>query len=183
MKKERRRKKRHLRKYDGLKYGWLKDAEKFIILLVIVFLLFRFVFGFSMVRGISMEDTLYDGELVMYFRMYSEYRMGDVVSVKIPSGKYYVKRVIATAGDTIEVRDGKVYVNDELLDEPYAVGETEPQKGTVRYPLTLEEGQVFIMGDNRSESVDSRTFGIVGESQIKGKILLHIGKFYVRTVK
>lgn len=183
MKSRHRKNKRLLKRYDGLKYGWLKDTEKFIILLLIVFLVFRFVVGFSIVRGNSMENTLYDGEVVMYLRLYPNYQIGDVVSVKIPSGQYYVKRVVATEGDTIEIREGKVYVNDELLDEPYIVGETKPQVGSVRYPLMLEKGQVFVMGDNRDDSIDSRTFGVVGERQIKGKLLLHIGKFYIRTVE
>lgn len=170
------------RKLDGYKYGWLKDAENFLVLLVIVFLVFQFVIGVSVVKGDSMETTLHSGEGVLYGRIYSEYQRGDVVSVKIPSGEYYVKRVIATEGDTIAIKAGNVYVNGELLDEPYVVGETQPQRGTVRYPLTLEEGQVFVMGDNREDSMDSRAFGVVGERQIKGKLLFRFGKWYVKNV-
>ena len=81
---------RILRKYDGLKYGWLKDAEIFLLLLVIVFLVFQFVIGFTMVKGESMEPTLKDGELVLYTRIHAEYQKGNVVSVRIPSGEYYV---------------------------------------------------------------------------------------------
>lgn len=183
MKKENRKKRRSFRKYDGLKYGWLKDAEKFLLLLAVVSLLFRFVIGFSIVRGSSMESTLYNGEVVMYLRLHSKCRIGDVVSVRTPSGQYYVKRVIAAGGDTIEIRENQVYVNDEPLDEPYVVGESKPQAGAVRYPVTLEEGQIFVMGDNREESVDSRTFGVVGERQIKGKLLFRAGRFYIRTVQ
>lgn len=165
------------RRYDGLKYGWLKDAEKFLLLLLAVFLVFRFVIGVSFVKGNSMEPTLYSGEFVLYTRLVPEYQTGDVVSVKIPSGEYYVKRVIATAGDTVDIREGKVYVNGQELSEPYIQGITEPQEGSVQYPMTLEEGQVFILGDNRPKSVDSRTFGVVGERQIKGKLVLHVGTF------
>lgn len=166
-----------------MKYGWLKDAEKFILLFLLVFLVFRFVIGFSLVKGDSMETTLHSGEAVMYLRLCPKYKNGDVVSVKIPSGKYYVKRIIATKGDTIDIRDGKVYVNEKCLDEPYVKGITQQQEGFVHYPLTLEEGQVFIMGDNREESIDSRTFGVVGERQIKGKLYFSAGKFYIRKVK
>lgn len=171
------------RKYDGLKYGWLKDAEKFLLLLVVVFLVFRFVIGVSFVKGDSMEPTLQNGEPVLYIRLYPEYQSGDVVSVKIPSGEYYVKRVIAAAGDTIDIHDGNVYVNGKLLNEPYIQGETNTQDGIVQYPMTLKKGQVFIMGDNREVSMDSRTFGVVGERQIKGKLLFHAGKFYIRKVE
>ncbi len=178
MKKDR----RAFRKYDGMKYGWLKDAEKFLLLLLLVFLVFRFVIGVSFVKGDSMEPTLHDGEFVLYTRISSEYKTGDVVSVKIPSGEYYVKRVIAMAGDTVDIRNGKVYVNGEILEEPYANGRTKEQEGVVEYPMTLEEGQVFILGDNREKSIDSRTFGVVGERQIKGKLVLHAGKYYIRRI-
>lgn len=171
---------RFLGKYDGLKYGWLMDTRKFIVLFIAVFLIFRFLIGFSFVKGDSMLPTLKSGELVMYLRVGSEYQAGDIVSVRVPQGEYYVKRVIATAGDTIEIKDGKVYLNDELLDETYIQGETLSQEGAVRYPLTLKEDQIFVMGDNRDVSMDSRSFGVVGSRQIKGKILLHGGKFYIR---
>lgn len=171
-----------MRKYDGLKYGWLKDAKKFFVLLIIVFIIFRCVIGFSFVKGDSMEPALRSGELVLYTRINPKYEKGDIVSVRIPSGEYYVKRIIAAAGDTIDIRGGKVYVNDELLDEPYIVSETYGQEGPVRYPFTVGEGQIFVMGDNREISLDSRSFGVVGTRQIKGKLWFHAGKFYIRRI-
>ncbi len=170
-------------KYDGLKYGWLKDTKKFVLLFVVVFLLFRFVVGFSFVKGDSMEPSLKNGEMVLYLRAGKEYKAGDVVSVRVPEGEYYVKRVIAVAGDTIDLRDGKVYIDEEPLEETYIKGETVPKEGAVRYPFTLKEGQIFVMGDNREISKDSRSFGVVGKRQIKGKILLRGGKFYIRRVQ
>lgn len=169
-------------RYDGLKYGWLMEAKKFIVLLAAVFLFFQLVVGCSFVRGDSMEPTLHSGELVVYTRIHTEYKKGDVVSVRIPSGEYFVKRIIATAGDTIDLKDGEVYLNGEHLDEPYTANSTFEQAGAVRYPLTLQEGQLFVMGDNREVSMDSRTFGVVGRRQIKGKLLLHMGRYYVRGV-
>lgn len=159
------------------------DTKKFIILFIVVLLVFRFVIGFSFVKGNSMLPTLKSGEIVMYFRLGSDYQAGDIVPVRVPEGEYYVKRVIATAGDTIDIKDSKVYLNGELLDEPYIQGETLSQQGAVRYPLTLKEDQIFVMGDNRDVSMDSRTFGVVGSRQIKGKILLHAGKYYIRKME
>ena len=91
--------------------------------------------------------------------------------------------MIAAAGDTIDLRDGKVYIDEEPLEEKYIKGETVPKEGAVRYPFTLKEGQIFVMGDNREISKDSRSFGVVGKRQIKGKILLRGGKFYIRRVQ
>lgn len=177
------KRRRLFRKYDGMKYGWLKDTEKFLVLLFVVFLMFRFVIGFSFVKGDSMLPTLHDGEVVFYTRIHKDFKNNDIVSVRIPSGEYYVKRIIATEGDTIELRDGRVYINQELLDEPYVEGSTLEQEGNVKYPMTLTEGQIFVMGDNRYESMDSRFFGVIGERQIKGKIWLRAGKFYLKVVR
>ena len=96
--------------------------------------------------------------------------------MRMPSGEYYVKRVIAVGGDTVDIRKGKLYVNDEEMDEPYVNGETERKVGGVEFPYTVEDGKVFVMGDNREESMDSRDFGAVIRKQIKGKVWLYIGR-------
>lgn len=169
-----------LKKYDGMKYGWLRDAKKFLVLLAALFLVFRLVIGFSFVKGDSMMPALKEGNLVFYTRINPRFQRGDVVSVRIPSGEYYVKRIIALEGDTVELKEGAVYINGALLKEPYAAGETwEQTAGIVRYPYTVQEGQIFVMGDNRGESMDSRNFGAVGERQIKGKIRFCAGWFFV----
>lgn len=176
-------KRRFLKKYDGLKYGWLKDAKKFLLLLVILFIVFHNVIGFSFVKGGSMEPTLLEGDVVLYTRINSQYHRGDVVSVRIPSGEYYVKRIIAMEGDVLDLRDGNVYLNDELLSEPYLYGElTKESDGIVRYPYTLQEGQIFVMGDNRKESMDSRSFGAVGIRQIRGRIWFRMGKYFIQRI-
>lgn len=172
-----------LGKYDGLKYGWLKDTKKFIVLLVILFIVFHNVIGFSFVKGGSMESTLEEGDLVLYTRINPGYERGDIISVRIPSGEYYVKRIIAMEGDVVDLQDGKVYVNGELLTEPYIHEETfASREGMVRYPYTLQEGQIFVMGDNRAVSMDSRSFGAVGMRQIKGKIWFRVGKFFIQRI-
>lgn len=176
-------KRRFLKKYDGLKYGWLKDTKKFLLLFVILLIVFHNIIGFSFVKGGSMEPTLLEGNIVLYTRINRQYHRGDVVSVRIPSGEYYVKRIIAMEGDVVDLRNGNVYLNDEPLPEPYLDGALTPEKdGMVRYPYTLEEGQVFIMGDNRAESMDSRSFGAIGIRQIRGRIWFRVGKFFIQKV-
>lgn len=92
---------------------------------------------------------------------------------------YYVKRVIATEGQTVDIRDGKVYVDDELLEEPYFDGETYATDTEVKYPFTVSENCVFVMGDNRGNSTDSRSsrLGEVEENAIMGKAQLRIYPF------
>ena len=134
-----------------------------------------------------MTPTLMNGDLLIYNRMVSEYKPGDIISMWVPSGDYYVKRVIATGGDVVDIADGKVYVNGELLEDDWGYGETMEETGAVIYPYTVREGNVFVLGDNRSVSMDSRTFGEVNKRQIKGRVILQIGTgsngFFIRGIE
>jgi signal peptidase I len=171
-----------LRKYNHRKREWLHDLLAFIISASIVFIVFRFIIGLSFVSGESMYPTLKNGEAVVYLRTVKDYKKGDIISIWVPSGDYYVKRVIAVAGDVVDIRGGEVYVNDELVENVYGTGETLKQQGAVIYPYTVREGNVFALGDNRSVSVDSRSFGEVNKVQIRGKIIFRLGKWYVKSV-
>lgn len=90
--------------------------------------------------------------------------------------RYYVKRVIAMPGQTVDIQNGKVYVDGEVLDEPYYDGITQPIDSTVEYPITVEEDMVFVMGDNRPHSKDSRSseLGQVPYDAVIGKAQLRI---------
>lgn len=92
---------------------------------------------------------------------------------------YYVKRVIATEGQTVDLRDGKVYVDGELLDEPYYSGETYSIDSSVEYPVVVEDDCVFVMGDNRGHSLDSRSssLGQVKKEAVLGKSQIRIFPF------
>ena len=159
------------RKYDDKKLGWLRSGKEFAVILIAVFLIFRFVIGFSWVSGKSMYPTLKDGQPVVYNRMVKDYHRGDVISIRMPSGEYMVKRIIAVAGDTVDLHDGVVYINGEPEYGEWLYGVTEPQSVTVSYPLTLEEGHIFVLGDNREVSIDSRTYGPMAATQTRGKLL------------
>lgn len=168
-------KKRFLGKYDGKKYGWFMQAKELIFMLILVFLLFQFVLGISRVSGSSMTPTLEDGTLVLYARIIRNYDYGDIVAVDMPSGEHYVKRVVALGGDTVDIRDGRLYVNGKVETAAYASGATEAQGGEVSYPYTVEENRVFVLGDNRADSIDSRIFGSLAKRQIKGKLIFSAG--------
>ncbi|MDD3401988.1 MAG: signal peptidase I [Hespellia sp.] len=152
------------------------DLAAIAVLVLAVYLLFHFVVGVAFVDGNSMYPTLRDGQLVFYQRLGQDYDYGDVISVRMPTGEFYVKRVIAKAGDTVELKDGKVWVNGEVAAESYAFGETVAEDGTVEYPLTVEDGKYFILGDNRENSNDSRAFGAIIEERVTGEVLFAIGK-------
>ena len=93
---------------------------------------------------------------------------------------YYVKRVVALPGQTVDLGDdGKVYVDGVMLNEPYANGETRSIDSSVQYPVTIEDGMVFVMGDNRMHSKDSRAsdLGQVPEDAILGKAQIRVWPF------
>lgn len=92
---------------------------------------------------------------------------------------YYVKRIIATEGQTVNIEDGNVFVDGVKLDEPYIKGTTYPTDRNVEYPVTVSEGCVFVMGDNREHSTDSRvsTLGEVKKEAILGKAQIRLFPF------
>lgn len=126
----------------------------------------------SMLDTIQIGDRLI-GEKISYH--FSSPKQGDIVTFIDPedSKSTLIKRVIATAGQTVEFKDGVVYVDGEALAEPYTEGKpTEPltmqsaNAGSIEYPYTVPEGCVWVMGDNRINSLDSRYFGPIEVSSI-----------------
>lgn len=161
--------------YDPRKRDRLKLVKFFLLLTMILLILLRFVLGISWVNGVSMSPTMHDGEMVLYSRLTSSYEAGDVVSIQMPSGDYYIKRIVALEGDQVELIGGFLYVNGVREEAAYVHGKTNPQESDITYPIVLSAGQVFVLGDNREGSVDSRTYGPMSLSQIRGKVLLHAG--------
>lgn len=166
---------RILKKYDGRKLAWLHAGEWFAVVLLLVFLVFRFLLGVSWVDGKSMYPTLDDGNALVYLRVGSHYQVGDIVSVRMAYGEFYVKRVVAVGGDTVDIVDGQLYVNGQPEQGAWAGAETLPQSEAMRFPMQIPAGRYFVLGDNRPVSIDSRTFGAVSRSQIQGKIFFHLG--------
>jgi signal peptidase I len=122
----------------------------------------------SMIPTIEIGDRVLADKLV--FRFVREPERGDIVVFDDPSGQHpqLIKRVIATEGETVDVQDGKVLVDGEVLDEPYTYGkQTDP--GSVSLPVTIGDGEVWLMGDNRPESGDSRFFGARPVSTVRGR--------------
>ncbi len=121
----------------------------------------------------SMMDTLQIGDLILVNRFaywFSTPKRGDVIVFKYPVNpkQDFIKRIIATAGETLDIRDYKVYVNNQPLAEPF-IREPTVEKGLTTFPYKVPEGYVFVMGDNRNNSRDSRFWGPLQLTAIKGK--------------
>jgi signal peptidase I len=140
--------------------------------LVLALLIQQFVVKpFSIPSG-SMEPTLVQGDRILVARFayrFGDPKPGDVVVFDPPIARKeeYVKRVVAVAGDTVSVHDGKLYVNGEPMTEPYL--KDANLAGTYE-EITVPKDMVFVMGDNRNNSADSRVFGPVPKSSILGRV-------------
>lgn len=148
-------------------------AKEWVMIFVVVMIVFQLFIGVSRVDGTSMEPTLKDGQLVFFCRISQNYENGDVVLARMPSGEYYVKRIIATEGEVVDLKDGILYVNGVPESGAYVQGRTEAQEGIVTYPYIVEEGTCFVAGDNREASMDSRSFGALPENSMKGKLFVY----------
>lgn len=146
---------------------------------VAVFIIFALVFRVVGVEGDSMNPTLDSGDWLAVSSVLTEFEAGDIVIVTQPWERNVpiIKRVIAVGGDTVDInfRTHEVKVNGVVLDEPY-IAEPTALKYDVEFPLTVDEGKLFVMGDNRNDSVDSRSsaIGLIDERYVLGKALTRI---------
>ena len=153
-----------------------------ILLIVIVAiglatLFTRFVMQPYEIPSGSMEQTIEVGDRVFSEKvsyMFGDPVQGDIITFEDPadSERVLIKRVIATGGQTVDLRDGVVYVDGGPLDEPYTQGKPSNDLNSgITYPYTVPEGHVWVMGDNRTNSQDSRYFGAIKESSVTGKAI------------
>lgn len=156
-------------------YSW---AQALITAVVGVVLLFTFVVRLIGVQGPSMQDTLYTGDRILVLNsLFCSYQQGDVVvarnyNVEGDLSATLVKRIVAVGGQTVDIDfvSGVVYVDGQALDEPYIKEPTYKPEG-LEFPVTLAEDEVFLMGDNRNHSSDSRSdkLGPVNVGYLQGK--------------
>ena len=151
--------------------------EALISAALVLVLIFSFFFRIIQVDGESMVPTLQNGDKLVVWGAGYEPQRGDVVIVDSYTayGKPLVKRVIAKGGDTVSIdyETGTVMVNGEVLQEDY-IAEPTYLGYDVEFPYTVPEGTVFVMGDNRNASLDSRStyVGCIDERDILGRVLL-----------
>ena len=149
----------------------VKEWARSIILAVVLAVIIRlFLIEVFLVEGTSMFPTLQHQErlivnkAVYYLR---EPEKGEIVVFNYSPRRDFIKRVIALNGDTVEIRSGELYVNDDLVDEPYIENYSAMDFG----PVVVPEGHAFVLGDNRSNSMDSRdsAVGYISLERVKGK--------------
>ena len=172
------------------KFNWKKEVLDWIVAIVIAaalaFVIREFVFTLVKVQGESMEPTLQNEDRLYLNRLLYSPKKGDVIVFKPASDpkRPYVKRVIATEGDSIYIdfETGDVYVNDLLIDEPYIKEKTAMTGSYIMslmakgqyskdMPIVIQPGYLFVMGDNRNNSKDSRELGQIPVDEVMGGAL------------
>ena len=163
---------------------WIKIYDlvgSVITALVLVFVIFTFVCRPTSVVGTSMVPTLQDGDWLLTMAK-SEYNYGDIVIITQPNvfDEPIVKRIIATEGQTVDINfvSGQVFIDGQEIKESY-INELTKRSGDVTFPLVGPKGKVFVMGDNRMHSTDSRStdIGFIDTRYILGKATVRVLPF------
>ncbi len=152
--------------------SWLQDLLETLLLAIIIFLVINTLTGRYQVHGQSMEPSLHDGQYLIASKVtywLHPPERGDIVVLRPPAGQGaipYIKRAIGLPGDTVEIREGRVWVNGTALNEPYINGPPAYQD-----TWKVEEGYYFVLGDNRNNSSDSHAWGLLPTKNILGKAI------------
>lgn len=158
------------KKLSRLALAFLMFVIKLMIVALTVFVLFSYIFGVTRNQSLNMQPAVQDGDLLFYYRLVNDYAADDVVIVHYEE-KQIVSRIVAVAGDTVDIEAGGLIVNGALVQEAKVIGETTSFVDAVTFPLTVPEGEVFVLGDNRPNATDSRIFGCVRIADIDGRLV------------
>ena len=133
-------------------------------------LLFGFVYGFYCNGEPGMNPLVRDGDLVIFYRWDKKYHAKDLVLLTF-QGQRQVRRIIATAGDTVDITEEGLIINGALQQEWNIYQQTRRYAEGTDFPLTLKEGEVFVLGDARENAVDSRVYGPVNVKDTRGTVI------------
>lgn len=158
--------------------------QSVVVAVIALFAVFSFLVRPAQVVGDSMLPNLRDGDWLAVSAFSNNPRRGEIIIITQPNktatGEPIVKRVIATGGQSVDIDfdTGEVSVDGKVLNEPY-IRQTTHRKFDVKFPLTVPEGYLFVMGDNRNDSLDSRSsrIGLIHEKYVLGRVLFRAFPF------
>ena len=150
----------------------IKEVIPYIVIVVVVVLIRTFIITPVRVDGDSMKNTLKNGDILLLYKLSSIDRFDIIVLDEEKDNEKIIKRVIGLPGETVAIKKGKIYINDKVIDDEYAYGQTSDYN-----KVTLRDDEYFILGDNRLISKDSRYFGPIKDNEVKGKIVFRLFPF------
>lgn len=147
--------------------------KKLLLIILVLWLLFTFIFGFFVVYNDDMFPKMVSSDLLVYYRLDRDFYVGDVVVLN-KNDANYVLRIVASGGDEVDIsKEGQLIVNGAYQSEAnifYPTGEYEQTEVEIKFPIKLKENEVFALGDMRRGAKDSRYFGPIEKKEIKGKV-------------
>ena len=158
------------KKSASLKEDILFLVLKLLISLVLIAVMIFFVFGIYRCSDNMMSPAFKDGDLAIYYRLQKEFQPSDTVIIE-KDGETQIRRIIAKPGDSVEITADGLKINGYLQQETGIYTETLPYTEEISFPITLEENEYFVLGDNRPEAKDSRIYGAVKKEEIKGTVI------------
>ena len=161
-------------KKKNKKKNYIKEFLPYVIIILVVILVKAFIVSPIRVNGVSMNPTLHNGDIMLLDEIsyrFQNIKRFDIVVVHYED-EYLIKRVIGLPGEEIRYEDDKLYINNQYIEEDF----THKKTGGFSN-ITLGDNEYFVMGDNRSNSTDSRIIGPIKENQIIGKTSLNIFPF------
>lgn len=154
-------------------YSLSKDVYNLVLKIMEVFalvgLLYVFVFGLFPNKDLSMSPAIQDGDMVIYYKLDKNYVVSDTIVVEY-QGEKQVRRVVARAGDVVDITERGLEINGSLQQEDRIYEDTVLFEEGVEFPLTVGPGQVFVLGDARETAIDSRLYGAVDIDKTLGQV-------------
>jgi len=133
-------------------------------------LIFTFLYGLHQNTTPDMSPMVKSGDLVLYYRLGKNFAIGDLLVLSF-EGERQVQRVIANAGDVVDITENGLFVNGAMQHEPEIFQQTWRYENGVTFPFTVGEGQVFVLGDARENAIDSRVYGPVNTRDTLGTVI------------
>lgn len=162
---------------------FLKDTIKYIILIIIVFLIAIYIVGLQSVVGSSMEPTLNNNDILILDKIFFKFtnlKRNDIIVFYSEDNKYLIKRIIGLPGESIEYKNNQLYVNGIVVEEKYLQGVDTKDFNILQIGYDkIPDDMYFVLGDNRSNSKDSRdiSIGLISKKDIIGKVKFRIWPF------
>lgn len=141
---------------------------KIFAILTVLSLLFTFVFGVFTSKDLTMKPAVQDADIIIYYRLANDFKVSDLVVLEYEDRKQ-VRRIIAVEGDTVDITEEGLFINGNFSFDQNGQ-DTLLYTDGISFPLTVPEGHVFVLGDNRKDAVDSRLYGTVALKDVLGKV-------------
>lgn len=143
---------------------------KIVFIVITAAVLLTYVFGITINVGEEMYPRMRDGDLVVYFRINSEFAIGDIVTFNI-DGKQRFGRIVARGGDVVDMTDDGMLIVNGNVQEEEVFSETSKADRATQFPCQVEPSSIFVLCDNRTAATDSRDFGTIKKDDISGKVI------------